>query len=427
MENHVYDFIVIGSGISGLTAAQELQKKGYDVLVLEAQDHVGGRLFSAHWEGNISDTGAQFFSEAYPRMKSLIHSNNLKESIVPGVDDMGFGKKGKIHQISPRNPLPLSNILSLKSMFKLFLGMNKIKVIDHNKLEDITYWVHEDKISAAEWSLKNLNQEILEFFMTPIISSFNYSKAEETSSYLGIKNLTYTKIKSKTYGLKNGLNSLALKMASDLNVKLNERVKKIENGKVITENHSFAAKKIIIATTASSARFLLPLPQDFEKEALNISYGKSVVLCLSYGDMVKKVSTYGNMIVDDPIFNVLTIERFKNPSAPKPGTELIQLLTTDDGYDFYLKSGEEKFLEKAKTLIEKSLGIKDLQTYKIFKWNEAIPQNRPGRAQTIAKYRKSISTENQIFLAGDFMGTPCSEGAVESGLFVSGLFVKKNI
>ncbi len=38
------DVIVIGAGISGLAAAQRLQKLGYEVLVLEAADHIGGRL-----------------------------------------------------------------------------------------------------------------------------------------------------------------------------------------------------------------------------------------------------------------------------------------------------------------------------------------------------------------------------------------------
>jgi phytoene dehydrogenase-like protein len=41
MSNHV---IVIGSGVSGLACARELVQQGYEVLVVEARNRVGGRL-----------------------------------------------------------------------------------------------------------------------------------------------------------------------------------------------------------------------------------------------------------------------------------------------------------------------------------------------------------------------------------------------
>ena len=47
MSEHVYDVIVIGAGVSGLSAARLLHQNGFDVLVLEAQDRVGGRTWTA--------------------------------------------------------------------------------------------------------------------------------------------------------------------------------------------------------------------------------------------------------------------------------------------------------------------------------------------------------------------------------------------
>jgi monoamine oxidase len=52
--------IVIGAGISGLAAAKKLKEKGFNVIVLEAQDKVGGRLRTNRTLGVAFDEGASW-------------------------------------------------------------------------------------------------------------------------------------------------------------------------------------------------------------------------------------------------------------------------------------------------------------------------------------------------------------------------------
>lgn len=52
--------IIIGAGISGLAAAKKLKEKGFNVIVLEAQDKVGGRLRTNRTLGVGFDEGASW-------------------------------------------------------------------------------------------------------------------------------------------------------------------------------------------------------------------------------------------------------------------------------------------------------------------------------------------------------------------------------
>lgn len=59
-----YDAIVVGAGISGLTAAAYLAKASAHVLVCEQADQVGG-LFSSCWrQGYLFDGGIKAVESA---------------------------------------------------------------------------------------------------------------------------------------------------------------------------------------------------------------------------------------------------------------------------------------------------------------------------------------------------------------------------
>ena len=51
------DVLIIGAGISGLTTAYYLDKKGYDIVLLESQNFVGGNIKSSSKEGFICENG----------------------------------------------------------------------------------------------------------------------------------------------------------------------------------------------------------------------------------------------------------------------------------------------------------------------------------------------------------------------------------
>lgn len=60
-DEQIWDAIVIGGGASGLGAASKLTQLGRKVIVLEARDRIGGRIYSQEigGEGARVDVGAR--------------------------------------------------------------------------------------------------------------------------------------------------------------------------------------------------------------------------------------------------------------------------------------------------------------------------------------------------------------------------------
>lgn len=64
--------LIIGAGISGLTAARELKKMGHEVIIVDKGRGVGGRMATRRFDGGVFDHGAQFFTVRDPEFKVIV-------------------------------------------------------------------------------------------------------------------------------------------------------------------------------------------------------------------------------------------------------------------------------------------------------------------------------------------------------------------
>ncbi len=75
METPHYKYLIIGAGLSGLTSANELHKKGEnDFVILESRDRIGGRIFTK----DGIDLGATWFQDHHTYLSKLLDDLDLK-------------------------------------------------------------------------------------------------------------------------------------------------------------------------------------------------------------------------------------------------------------------------------------------------------------------------------------------------------------
>lgn len=86
MEQVTADVCVVGAGFAGLAAARQLAGAGRDVVVLEARDRVGGRVWNRELpDGTVVSAGGTWLGKGQERMFQLCRELGLE--VYPQYDE----------------------------------------------------------------------------------------------------------------------------------------------------------------------------------------------------------------------------------------------------------------------------------------------------------------------------------------------------
>ena len=287
--------VIIGAGFSGLAAAYALQKRGIDVVVLEARNRVGGRVYTYNIDAkeNLNvELGGEWISKSQKRILSLC-------------EEMGLLLQDNLLQahLHYKNqyfkPFEWSQGQDWqKKLAKLKMDFVDLTQEDKNELDKLDWWRYllNNGCDGRDLDIQNL------------VDSIDFGESiRQVSAYAALQHFTtVAQRKELPYKIVGGNGKLADALAKKIGaekIKLNHQVLRIEQSNRVkitcTNGEAFEADKLICTTPTQAMKkieWLPKLPID-KIDAINE---------LQYGRVNKNLMLFTNRFWKDERFDIVT-------------------------------------------------------------------------------------------------------------------------
>jgi phytoene dehydrogenase-like protein len=392
------DAVVIGAGLAGLAAARQIKSHGKSVIVLEAQDGVGGRVRTDKVDGFLLDRGFQVLLTAYPELKTQVDMSALDlKMFSSGAVVMRNGKASVVTDPfrEPRRAVAtvFAPIGSLTD--KMRIAALRWRVMRSNEAKILS---RPDISTVVALRAFGFSSKIIDRFFRSLFGGIQLDPELRTSRRMFEIIFKYLS-EGQSALPNNGMSALPEQMAKHLgseNIFLDTRVTGISSGIVSTTNSQIKAKAIVVATDQPASAELLKSDK----------VASRVAGCVYFA--ADSPPTHEKFVVLDgtgkgPVLNAAVLSNIA-PSYAPPGQHLIvaALPGVIDG------DLETMSRDQLRTWWGPQVDAwRHIKTYRIAHAGpEQLPPFNP---------EQQVSLGDGIFVCGDHRDTGSIQGALYSG------------
>ncbi|MEO6470533.1 MAG: NAD(P)/FAD-dependent oxidoreductase [Aeromicrobium sp.] len=237
--NITSDVVIIGAGVSGLTAAHDLRRAGLSVTVLEARDRVGGRLWTQVIDGAMLELGGQWVSPDQDALLETLADLDLQtyeryregDSVYVGRDGVARRFTGDIFPTSPRTQQEIERLIGV--IDEMSLEVDPAAPWAHPRAKErdiISFWSWLTDQTHDEEARDNIALFVADAMLTKPAHTFSVLQALMMASSAG----GFTRLVEADFILDRrvigGLQQVPLRLAERLgdDVKVSQPVRRLE-------------------------------------------------------------------------------------------------------------------------------------------------------------------------------------------------------
>lgn len=425
--------IVVGGGITGLTAVFRLQQAGIPATLIEQDTRLGGKLFTEQVDGFIVEGGADSFLSRKPRGVALCQDLGVANKLYGRLPQPNPTYVMHQHQLYPL-PEGLSGMIptNLEALTANPLLSEQAKT---RLMQELTLPAApgETDESLAAFVSRRLGREVYERIVEPLMSGIYAGDGDQLSLAATFPQLR--QLEQKHGSLIRGLlatptNGTSLyppfvsfpegmgELVTALTAQLSQA--RICTGVGVTAvsrhatqytlhltNGQTETADVVILTTPAyqTAELLTDLDPALADLHASIPHASSVTVTLVYqtADLPHPLNSYGYVIprIENSDVLACTWTSGKWAGRVPEGYAMIRVYLGRYGRSDILQFSDERLLDMALAELQKTMQITAVPTFhRLYRWPNGMPQYTLGHLERLAQISARLQEHPGLFLAG---------------------------